>query len=151
MPIRKPWFNTYSKWFCFWKYFRTLSQNSSRNKVFRMFSSQTTKTFFTNSFLIFWLTSRRFLSKIFCWLFSPKRLFLAMRNLGRITSLFLECFILQVTKSLFLENGWICGENHGMIYWVFVAENSRVAQVVSGNFQLTLSTPSLLAAQAFSF
>ena len=109
--------------FAFWKYFRILSQNSSGNKVFRMFLSQTAKTFFTNYSLIFLLMSLRFLSKIFCWLFSPKRLLLAMRNLGRIARLFLECFVLQVTKSLFLENGWICGENHEMVYWVFVAGN----------------------------
>ena len=61
-----------------------------------------------------------------------------MKNLGRIFSLF---FILQVTTSLFLENNWICGENHGMIYWVFVGGNNHAAQVVSGNFQLTLSIP----------
>jgi len=123
------------KFFFFGKYFKTLSQNSSGNKLFRLFSSQNCKKHFSQIFsLIFGPTSLSFLCKTFYWLFGPTRLFLTLRSSGRIASLFLVNFILQIINPLFLKNDWICGENHGLICWVFVAENNRVAQVVSGSF-----------------
>ena len=111
------------KWFLFGKYFRTPSQNNSENKVFRVFSSQNCKNVFHNFFLDFWANASEFLSNIFCWLFGPRRLFLALRDLRRIASIFLGNFILQVTNPLFLKNSWFCGENHGLHFWAFVAEN----------------------------
>jgi len=50
-------------------------------------------------------------------------------------------------KPFILENGYFCGENHGLTYRVSMAENNRVAQVVSGSF-FSSHVP-LLAAQVF--
>ena len=99
------------------------------------FQAKLQKRFFTNFFLIFGPTSLSFLSKIFCWLLGPRRLFFALRNLGRMASLFLENFILQVTNPLFLENGWFCGENYGLHFWVFVAENK--SSISSGQWKIS--------------
>jgi len=98
------------------------------------FQAKTAKKIFTVSFLNFGLTSLRFFRKIFCWLFSLKRLFLAMRNLGRIVSLFLVCFILQVTTSSIFRKWLNLWRKSWVDYWAFVDENNRVAQVVSGSF-----------------
>ena len=70
------------KWFFFGKYFRALSQNSSGNKVFSVFSSQTVKMFFTDFFLDFWANVFEVFIKIFYWLFGPRRLFFGFEKLG---------------------------------------------------------------------
>ena len=51
--------------FLFGKYFRTPSENSSGNRVFRVFSSQTAETFFVNFFLDFWANVSEFFKQDF--------------------------------------------------------------------------------------
>ena len=48
------------KWFLFGKYYRTSSQNNFGNRVFRVFLSQTARTFSTNFFLDFWANISKF-------------------------------------------------------------------------------------------
>jgi len=94
------------KWFLFWKIFQyIISEQFWEQGVQGVFKPKLQKPFSQIFSLIFGATSLSFLSNIFCWLFGPRRLFLALRNLGRIASLFLEIFILQVTNPLFIENG----------------------------------------------
>jgi len=64
------------KWFLFGKYCRTPSQNSSGNRMFRVFSSQTEKTFFHRFFP--WFLGQRlwvFLSRFSADFFGLRRLF----------------------------------------------------------------------------
>jgi len=130
--------------FLFGKYFRTPYQNSSENRLAKL-----QKTFFNDFSLICGPTSLTFLSKIFWWLLGPRRLVLALRNLGRIATLFLENFTLQITNPLILENDWFCGEVLGLHFWVLVAE------IKLSNFSWLVENFSshvlLLAAQAYIF
>jgi len=70
------------------------------------FQAKLQKWFFKDFFHDFWANVSEFFKQDFLLItWSKETNFLALRNLGRIASLFLEKFILQVTSPLFLENG----------------------------------------------
>jgi len=91
----------------FWKkiFQNTISEQFMEQSVQGVFKSKLQKRFSQIFSLIFRPTSLSFQSKIFCSLFGARRLFLTLRNLGWMASLFLINFILQVTNPQFLENG----------------------------------------------
>ena len=88
------------------------------------------QTFFNDFLLDFWANVFEvFKASFFWWWLSPRRLVLALRTVGRIVSLFLENFTLQVTNPLFLENDWFYGENLGLYFWVLWLRLSWVFSV----------------------
>ena len=129
------------KWFLFEKYFRTLSQNNSENRLFRVFSSQNCKNVFHRFFP--WFLSQRlwvFVQDFLLIVWSKETIF-DLEKLGedcksifsKLYSLGNKPFIFR--KSLLLwRKSWVNLLN-------FCGWNNRVAQVVSGSFQLTRSTP----------
>jgi len=88
------------KWFFFLEKFQN---TNSEQGVLGVLYPNCTKRFSTIFSLIFGPTFRKILSKIFCKLLGPRRLVLALKNLGRIASLFLENFTLQLTNPVFLS------------------------------------------------
>jgi len=70
-----------------------------------VFSSQTTKTVFDDFFLDFWVNVFEvFKQDLLMIIWSKETSFGFEKNLGRIASIFLENFTLQVINPLFLEN-----------------------------------------------
>jgi len=122
--------------FLFGKYFRTVLGTRCSG----CFQAKLQKRFSHIFSLIFGPTSLSFLSKIFCWLLGPRRLFLTLRNLGRMASLLLVNFILQVTYPRFFKMVNFVEKIMGCISEFLWLKINRVFQVVSGKFQLTCST-----------
>jgi len=91
--------------FLFGKYFRTASQNSFGNKVFRVFSSQTAKTVFQRFSLDFWANVSELFKQDFQLITWSKETIFGFKKLGEDCKSIFRNFILQVTNPLFLENG----------------------------------------------
>ena len=68
--------------FLFGKYFRTPSHNSFGNKVFRVFSSQAAKTFFTDFFLDFWANVSELFKQDFLLIIWSKKTIFGFETLG---------------------------------------------------------------------